>query len=90
MSWTSDAPPPARVRGSRILAGVRGLALGLVTFGGLALLLLLRVGEAPLCHPRRPLTPWITQTVCRAAFRILGIGYQVEGTPIRPGSISLR
>lgn len=69
-------------------AVLRGLVLGLVTFGGLMVLLLLRLVEAPLCHPRRPVTPWITQGVCRTAFRILGIGYRVEGTPMKePGAV---
>jgi len=88
MTWTSDAPPPARVDGSLLLAGLRGGTLAVVTFGGLALLLILRVIEWPLCHPRRPITPWITQAVCRTAFRILGIGYRVEGAPMRePGAV---
>jgi len=53
--------------------------LGLVTFGGLALLLLVRLVEAPLHGLHRPWTPWITQTVCRTAFVILGMRHAVRG-----------
>ena len=53
--------------------GPRGAALGLVTFGCLGLLLLVRLVERPLFGPRRPVTPYITQFVCRSAFVIMGI-----------------
>lgn len=65
------------------LALVRGLALGAVTYGGLVLLLLVRVIEAPFFAPARPVTPYITQAVCRLAFVILGIRYQVRGRPMK-------
>lgn len=67
---------------------VRAVPLVSVIFGGLALLLLLRLIERPLCGMRRPVTPWVTQTVCRAVFFILGMGYQVRGQPMRgPGAV---
>ncbi|MFP4327031.1 MAG: lysophospholipid acyltransferase family protein [Paracoccaceae bacterium] len=62
---------------------IRGPMLALTVFGGLAVLLLLRLIERPLCGLRRPVTPWITQGVCRAALAILGLGYRVEGRPMR-------
>lgn len=62
---------------------LKGLALGLVTYGCLAVLLLLRLVERPLCGLRRPVTPYIAEFVCRSAFFILGIGYSVRGTPMR-------
>jgi 1-acyl-sn-glycerol-3-phosphate acyltransferase len=61
---------------------VRGLAVGVVTFGCLALLLLLRMFERPLFGQGRPVTPYITQFVCRAAFVLMGIGYTRIGTPM--------
>ncbi|PWG74253.1 1-acyl-sn-glycerol-3-phosphate acyltransferase, partial [Enterococcus hirae] len=61
----------------------RGGALGLVTFGCLGLLLLVRLLERPLFGQRRPLTPHITQFVCRMAFVILRIGYRVRGERMR-------
>ena len=61
----------------------RGGVLGGVTYGGLALLLLVRLIEAPLFGMRRPWTPHITQTVCRAAFLILGIPMTIRGQPMQ-------
>ncbi|MBF53806.1 MAG: 1-acyl-sn-glycerol-3-phosphate acyltransferase [Confluentimicrobium sp.] len=67
------------------LVVLRGAILGVVTFGCLGLLLLVRLVERPLCGVNRPVTPHITQFVCRAAFRILGIRHSVRGTPMREG-----
>ncbi|MCK8484176.1 1-acyl-sn-glycerol-3-phosphate acyltransferase [Aliiroseovarius sp. S2029] len=62
---------------------LRGLPLAVLVFGGLAVLLLVRLVERPLFGLRRPLTPHITQIVCRTAFVILGIPYATTGTPMR-------
>lgn len=88
MRWDSDTPmeldritPLGWVR-----VGLRGLALAVLVFGGLILLLALRLLERPLFGLRRPVTPWITVFVCRNAFRILGMSYDTEGTRLRaPG-----
>jgi len=66
-----------------VLAALRGLLLFAVTYGGLALLLVLRLIEKPLFAPARPLTPFITQFVCKAAFVILQLPLSVQGTPMR-------
>lgn len=60
----------------------RGGMLGGVTYGGLILLLLLRLVEAPLFGMRRPWSPFITQFVCKSAFRLIGIPLRVRGTPM--------
>ena len=74
-------PVPMTAAGlTRLL--VKGLALGLLTYGGLLLLVLLRLIERPFFGANRPLTPWITQGVCRGAFRIIGIGYTRRGRPM--------
>ncbi|MDP3959050.1 MAG: lysophospholipid acyltransferase family protein [Pseudorhodobacter sp.] len=66
----------------------RGAALGSVTYGGLLVLVLVRLIERPLCGQVRPVTPHITQGVCRTAFAILGMGYAIRGTPMRaPGAV---
>lgn len=65
------------------VAAVRGLVLGGVTYGGLLILLALRLIERPLFGLDRPWTPYITQAVCRAAFPILGLPLQISGTPMR-------
>ena len=66
-----------------VLALVRGLVLAGVTYGGLALLLLLRLIERPLFGQARPITPFLTQGVCKAAFCILQLPLVVTGQPMR-------
>ncbi len=80
-TWRTDATPTIGIIGLRgwFRAAVRGSALGAVTFSGLALLLLLRLFEAPLYGLHRPWTPWVTQFVCRSAFVILGIRHVIAG-----------
>jgi lyso-ornithine lipid O-acyltransferase len=79
--WHSDDdPPPSRITGTgwfRMLA--RGCVLGLLIFGGLAVLLVVRMIERPIWRQNRPWTPYITQTVCRVAFVILGVGFLTKG-----------
>ena len=66
---------------------VRGLVLGVVTYGGLVILLALRAIERPLFGLHRPWTPFITQAVCRTALFILRLRYSVRGTPmVAPGA----
>ena len=48
----------------------------------LALLLLLRLVERPIYGLRRPITPHITQFVCRSALRILRLPLRVHGQPL--------
>jgi 1-acyl-sn-glycerol-3-phosphate acyltransferase len=82
VTWTgpSDPPPAERIGPAGWLrAALRGLALAVVNFGGLALLLLLRAVERPVWGLRRPLTPWITQAVCLASLAILGLRREVRG-----------
>lgn len=67
---------------------LRGTVLGTVVFGGLALLLLIRLIERPLFGVDRPVTPYITQGVCRAAFVILGMALLVRGPRMKvPGAV---
>jgi 1-acyl-sn-glycerol-3-phosphate acyltransferase len=61
---------------------LRVTVLGLVVYGGLLLLLLIRLAERPLLGAHRPVSPRITQGVCRLAFPILGIRWHVRGRPI--------
>lgn len=83
MSW-QDAPLPVFRAGPmgwlRVLW--RGMAMSLVTYGGLVLLLLARLVEKPLFGPARPFTPHITQFVCRANCAILGLRRVVRGRPM--------
>lgn len=89
-TWYADTDPePGPVGpGGRLRALGRGTALGGAIFGGLGLLLLLRLIERPVWGVHRPWTPYITQAVCRAALAILGIRCRVSGQPMRgPGAV---
>ncbi|MGX9353951.1 lysophospholipid acyltransferase family protein [Roseobacteraceae bacterium S113] len=83
MTHWPDAPPdPPPVSFGpadwlRIL--VRGVLVGTLVFGGLGLLLLVRLVEWPLFGLRRPVTPSITKAVCRGALRLMGITHVVRG-----------
>ncbi|MEP4038786.1 lysophospholipid acyltransferase family protein [Pseudophaeobacter sp.] len=80
--WSEGEPPePLRITAlGGVLILLRASILGALVFGGLLLLLLVRLIERPLCGLHRPVTPFITQFVCRNAFRILGIGFTAHGT----------
>ncbi|WP_298863479.1 lysophospholipid acyltransferase family protein [uncultured Sulfitobacter sp.] len=64
----------------RVIA--RGGILIILVFGGLLILLAVRLIELPLCGQNRPVTPYITQFVCRNAFRVLGIRLDITGAPM--------
>lgn len=64
----------------RVIA--RAVPLAVLVFGCLGILLLVRLIERPLFGLRRPVTPYITQFVCRTAFLILGIRYRTTGDPL--------
>lgn len=66
-----------------LLVVLRLPLLGVVCYGGLFLLLMLRLVEAPLFAPGRPLTPHVTRWVSRASLAILGLRYRVRGTPMQ-------
>lgn len=82
--WVEDEithPPGGAAGWFRLVT--RGSLLGVLIFGGLAILSLVRLIERPMFGDSRPITPHITQFVCRAAFRIMGIGLRIQGTPMR-------
>jgi 1-acyl-sn-glycerol-3-phosphate acyltransferase len=83
-TWRA-APPvlPAPTGVGRLRVLLRGTALGTILVLGLGTLLLLRLLERPVFGLRRPVTPFVTQAVCRAALGILGLRYTVRGQPLR-------
>ena len=82
--YPEEEPDPIRISPAGWLCvAARGLVLGTVVFGCLALLLAVRLIERPLCGLKRPVTPFITQFVCRSAFVILGIRLRTRGTPMK-------
>ncbi|MEO9632925.1 MAG: 1-acyl-sn-glycerol-3-phosphate acyltransferase, partial [Sulfitobacter sp.] len=89
-TWDSDQPPPKRhlTLGGMLRVALRGVLLALLVFGGLVVLLLLRLIERPIFGLHRPITPHITQMVCRAAFWVLGMRFVRRGTPMeRRGAV---
>ena len=81
MTW-QEAPEPKHERIGllgALLILLRGLPLGLLVFGGLLVLLIVRLVERPVFGTGRPVTPWITTFVCRTGLWLLGIRFGVEG-----------
>lgn len=74
---------PARTLAGWVRICLRGVLLILVVFGGLLILLCLRLFERPMCGLNRPVTPYITQGVCRLALRVIGLSHTVKGTPMQ-------
>ena len=85
MTWANviePTPDPISPMGwARVL--IRASILIVLVFGCLLLLLLVRLFEWPICGLRRPVTPHITQFVCRNALRILRIPLNVRGEPLQ-------
>ncbi|CTQ34177.1 lysophospholipid acyltransferase family protein [Jannaschia rubra] len=78
-----DPPAPRMTAGAWLRVALRGTALAMLVFGGLLLLILLRLVERPLFGLRRSVTPWITQGVCKGAFVIIGLRREVQGAVMR-------
>lgn len=89
-TWESDDKPEimALGPGAWLRVIVRAVPLVIVVFGGLLVLLVIRLIERPLFGLARPVTPHITQFVCRSAFVLLGIRYRTQGRPMTgPGAV---
>ena len=83
--WTPDDEPnlPKLDVVGALRFILRLIPMALITFGGLALLLVIRLVELPLFGAHRPITPWITQSVCWVNMWILGIHVDAQGTPLK-------
>ncbi|MBE2274984.1 MAG: 1-acyl-sn-glycerol-3-phosphate acyltransferase [Rhodobacteraceae bacterium] len=82
-SWNDAPEPPWTMTAAGWLRAVlRGVPMAVLTFGGLIVLLALRLVEAPLFGRARPWTPGITRFVCRTNLRILGLDWQLRGAPM--------
>ena len=62
-----------------MLVLLRAPLLFVLIFGGLSVLLLVRLMEQPLFSPSRPVTPFITQVVCKMTLRIIGLHVRRRG-----------
>lgn len=87
--WSDAAPPPFRFGPMGWVRALwRLLVLGVVTYGCLLVLLLVRLVEWPLYGQARPVSPHITRFVCRTALRLLRLPLVVRGQPMTaPGAI---
>lgn len=86
MTWskgTTPAPAPPKTAAAWARVTLRAIALIVVVFGGLLILLSMRLFERPLHGINRPWTPTLTKVVCRTALRILGLELRVTGTPMQ-------
>lgn len=83
-TWEGDAPPPPAPVGLAgwISVALRGPLLAAAVYGGLLVLLLLRLVERPFWGQARPLSPYVTVAVCRLALAILGISSRRIGRPM--------
>ena len=81
--WVDDTldPTPVGLAGWCRLV-LRGGVLAVLIFGGLLALLVMRLAERPIFGAARPMTPYITQFVCKSALWIMGIGLRIRGTPM--------
>lgn len=71
-----------------LLVAIRIPVLVVVIFGGLILMLLMRLFERPLFGMDRPITPWITQSVCKITLCVMGLPLTVKGPRmVGPGAI---
>lgn len=71
-----------------VRAGLRAVPLLVLVLGGLAVMLMVRLVERPVFGLHRPVTPYITQFVCRTAFRLMGMGFSTRGTQmVTPGAV---
>lgn len=83
-SWHKDGTP----EGPQGLGGYlrfvwRGVLIALLAYGGLVLLLLVRLVEWPLCGQSRPVTAHFARIVSRMALIILRLPLTVRGRPMR-------
>jgi 1-acyl-sn-glycerol-3-phosphate acyltransferase len=86
-TWTSDDSPTATPIGWRGWVRIirRGIPLVVLVVGGLLVLLFIRLFERLFCGISRPVTPNITQGVCRGALVLLGLKFTTVGNPMVAG-----
>ena len=83
IGWAEAPAAPYRIGAAGWLRVVwRGALVGGLTYGGLLVLLLVRLVEIPLFGPARPMTARITTFVCRGALWLIDLRLQVIGRPM--------
>ena len=81
MTWDGAPHPEPLTIGAlgALRIALRGTAVVSVVASGLAVLLAIRVVERPVFGLDRPISPYVTQGVCKAALRLMGIRRRVRG-----------
>ena len=85
-SWVSPEGEPPQLRigaAGWLLVALRLPLLVTILFGGLGLHLGLRLLERPFFGLRRPVTPFVTQGVCKAALVVVGLRLERRGAAMR-------
>lgn len=87
MLWDGGEPPaPVRMTfWGWVRVALRALGIASMVFGGLVVLLAIRLVERPLCGLNRPVTPHITRWVCWATLWVMGMNVETRGEPMRQG-----
>ena len=82
-TWHGEPPPHFTMTPGRIVSALlRIVPLFVLVFGGLIILLTVRLIERPLFGQARPITPHITVFVCGGALFLLGLRLSVQGEPL--------
>lgn len=84
ITWVPDGPARDTIRigfGGWLRCIWRGAALFVLLILGFATLLVIAAVERVFCGTARPVTPWITQTVCVISCALLGLSRRVQGRP---------
>ena len=85
------APPPEEPRIGPlgwVRIALRGILILVTILLGLTVLLPLRLIERPFFGAGRPLSPWVTQAVCRMSLLWMGLSYGRTGRPMTmPGAV---
>ncbi|WP_299145298.1 1-acyl-sn-glycerol-3-phosphate acyltransferase [uncultured Tateyamaria sp.] len=84
-TWEGDQPPESQNISAMgwVRVAVRGSIILLTVLTGLLVLLPLRVIERPFCGANRPLSPWVTQAVCRVSLFWMGLRFGRSGKPMQ-------
>ncbi|MEE9387473.1 MAG: lysophospholipid acyltransferase family protein [Paracoccaceae bacterium] len=84
-AWNPEITPNTRPVSALgwLRALVRGAAASFVLVFGLIVLLVLRIVEAPIWAPHRPMTPYVTVMVCKIVLKIIGLQQRVIGSQMQ-------
>lgn len=90
ITWNPEEEPELPRPGPLgwLIGALRSIVLILILVVGVLITTLIRLVEQPLCGMHRPVTPYITQWVCRAAFVVLGVRHSTRGEIMTmPGAV---